>query len=283
MPDLRIEILSNHLDRDKLNPGEPDVLRAEVVYWKRVVASGQVKFGGSSGRVQAILDVRARILRVSLTEVQNLGPVALRLELKPVAYGLVNKMAEFAMHRRSDLAMPFNQDGSEWLVADPEHVSGLLHRLKEAKEFTAPQTAPKPPGHAAVLATLLDAVDENLKAMFAFSKERVYPSNRYLPPFNGFAWETLRERFLRLEDDSTLVQRFARFFDHVAQYAAAVHVVRTHPKSPGPDYSVAAPHGPRRVAEEFIGQNEQEVQQLGLKLLGDLREKPFELPQHLRT
>lgn len=275
---MDLQILTNQVEQDRLNPSKDDSERLDVVQWKRIVAKGIATENQAQTKFTVLLDLRSRLLRV-LTKEEAPGCNA-----ADIAQALMYEMASYTMEPSSRLGAPNANDVSkaEWIVRDADHVSGLLHRLGEAKRFPARTEPPHPPGYDDVRSVLLDATDENLLAMFAWDKRRQNPGRlNWRPPFNTHDWDVLRDRYLPLEDDLQLFRQFARFFGQVAQYAQAVAVIEANPTD-RPDYSAPTNAAARKAAEEFIGQLHHELIQVGLKLLAACG-RTFTLPPHLRS
>jgi hypothetical protein len=256
---MRICLVNNRVEQDRINP-PPPADDGDLVAWKRVASTGYVKEGPVRHDFSLTLDLRARLMQVACE-----GVAAGR-----VGDALIHKMGEFILVPRSRLFMPSGSIGSqrfEWIVADAVHVSGLLHRLKEVKEFDEPQGPPLPPGLAAVRTRLLDSVAENTAKMKGWQEHRQQRQLLYYVRFDPHAWDLLRGEFLTLTDDPVLQHDFARFFAGVEGWERATQTLFDSPspfEDPNPTRTVM---GPAHGAHAWMNIQGDEAYRLGSQIV----------------
>ena len=260
---MQITIHKNSLQRDSLNP--PDEADGEIVFWKRVKAEGKAMEGKASSTFEIILDLRARLFQVRCDG---------NIPASVIAEAVTNEMASYTLLPRRQLLVQRSATpvAAEWIAHDAEHVSGLLHRLREAKAFEARETPPQPPGLEKLRNALLDSMHDNMLSMRAWRKRRDSPHQlMLLKSFDVYTWDTLRSDFLRLCDDQDLQLAFAKFFDACGRFAAAtaaeLQQPRQDPNRLGPDSIV------QRDMDEMIQVGQKTLMKFGRELV---------LPQHLR-
>lgn len=271
---MHVTILTNTLQRDSLNPPEGD--DAEIVFWKRVKAKGLARIGKAKPTpFLVILDVRSRLIQVR-TEAPHAMPAA------EIGQALVDEMASFTLQptSRNFVEKEGSAHQAEWMVRDAEHASGLLHRLREGKEFES-RKGRRAPGLDAAYEALLASVNANLLAMHAWQKNRQSPAaGPMFIPFDLFTWQALQARLQELSDDLDLHLKFARFFGYVEIFKSAP--TSTYNREPDPPRAVILPYPITPVTPTtVINSIWQEATQLGYKLLMGFG-KTFELPVYLR-
>jgi len=255
---VRLCITRNRVQQDKISPPPPEE-EGDLVGWKRVVSDGYVTDGPGNSRFTVTLDLRARLLQVECNGFPSDG----------IGNALINKMCSFTLAPRSRLfatSGPISASRFEWLVADAVHVSGLLHRIQELKEFDEPPGPPQPPGLRSLLNALVDSIADNTAAMRIW-KEAVYGRKiKYSVRFETHAWEALRDRFLELTDDSQVQVSFARFFELTAGCSGAVETLISS-KAPFFDYGLSAPQGPEAAARSYLSFKGDEALKLGMQIV----------------
>lgn len=207
---MRLQVLKNTVQQDRLNP--PAGEEGELVYWKRVRSEGAAVKGDVRHLFDVLLDLRSRILTVRMDEHQAIAAAE-------VADGLVNAMCAYIPVPKSRLFIQravTDRTHVEWMVTDAIQVSGLLHRLKEAKEFDALTEAPYPKPLVPLLDRLVQAVISNMRMMSQWQVDRQYTGRMsYYIRFDRHDWDVLHPRFVESTDDATMLARFAQFFDLV--------------------------------------------------------------------
>lgn len=258
---MNVEILKNTVQKDNVNPA--DASEGELVHWKRIRSKGVAWNGDERAEFDVILEMRGRLMQVRLAEQKGLTAVE-------VGEGLVNKMCTFIAVPRSRLfvARPATSlNGAEWMVSDPEHVSGLLHRLAEEKVFEVPASAPYPAPLVEILEKLIDSVAENTRSMYIWQEHH----NRSQPVYNldlrTHVWEVLRPRFLELTDDPDMQANFAKFFDYVPMYAASVKTLLDSEPRSFQEQITNPRRSPAATAQATINWSHQDATQLGLRLI----------------
>lgn len=271
---MHITLLTNTLQRDSLNP--PDEDDAEIVFWKRVKAKGMARpEKGKATPFLVILDVRSRLMQVRTEQPFTVGAAE-------IGQALVDEMASYTLEAvsRNFVEKERSARQAEWMVRDAEHASGLLHRLREGKEFEW-RKGRRAPGLDAAYAALIESVNANLLAMHAWNKNRQSPAaGPMFIPFDLFTWQTLQTRLQELSDDLELQLKFARFFGYVEIFKAAP--TSTYNREPDPPRNGTLPY-PITPVTPAVALNRiwPEATQLGYKLLMSF-EKEFQLPVYLR-
>lgn len=260
---MRLQILRNIVQEDNLNP--PDGQEGELIWWKRVKSDGTVETQREQQGFEVILDLRSRLMQVRVKETRDIGAVE-------VAEALVSKMCEFVAVPRSRLFVQravTNGASVEWIVSDAVQVSGLLHRVKEAKEFEAPARPPYPAPLVPILEHLIDAVIENVRMMYQWEQD----NKKHEPPHyirvGTHVWETLKTQFLELTDNPRMRGDFAQFFDYVMVFRSATDVLKSSPLRPGGsgDYVTRTDQAIFSAAEASAGFVLQDATQLGARLV----------------
>lgn len=227
---MRLQVVKNMVQPDQLNSSQGS--DGELVHWKRVKTEGLVIQESQRSGFEVYLDLRSRIMLVRVPE-DSLVRAA------DVADGLVNAMCTYIPVPKSRLFVQraaMDSRRVEWMVTDAEQVSGLLHRLKEAKEFDAPEHAPYPTPLVPLLEQLTDAVITNLRWIAQWQLDRQHRGRMsHHIRYDRHAWDVLHARFVEATDDAAMLSKFARFFDlvglmnpHVTLYLNEVDPLTQH-------------------------------------------------------
>lgn len=208
---MRLRIVKNVVQPDRINAANGE--EGELVAWKRLKTEGQTLLNDRQLPFVLLLDMRSRLMQVRVDPNPDVAAVE-------VADGLVNAMCSYVPVPRSSLFIQravTDRTQVEWMVTDAVQVSGLLHRLKEAKEFDAPTTPPFPEPFRPIVKQLVDAVIRNMRIMAGWQRDTEYEGRfLYYHRFETHVWEMLRERFIAGTDDPEVLASFAKFFDLVA-------------------------------------------------------------------
>jgi hypothetical protein len=259
---MLIEVHKNVVQHDNLKSSPTGPNDQEVVFWKRIKATGSVKDGEKTGKFLAILDMRAKILTVTTTEGASLSAAT-------ISEGLVNQMCTYCTKRRSRLFTCLSNSPkiAEWAVVDEVLASGLLHRLGELDEFDALESPPVPPNGVTILRRLLEAVDQNTQVMFKISGAEMYGQAVFGVHFNLHTWRSLGAEFLELVEDAKMQNDFAQFFDYCATYNQALHaMVSLQPDGMFITITEEENIG-REAAQKLARSIHPEATQLGMRLL----------------
>lgn len=208
----------------------------EVEWWKRLKARIEAREQDERGVFEAVLDLRARVLRFMAKEPRVLA-------VDDLALGVVREMASFSTLPTSRFLQRRDQPTagqSVWLASDAELVSGLFHQVKEQGEFALRPRAPLTPALGAVLGDLLISIDANLAASFEWTQ-----GDNTNPLLNvGFdvsAWEAHKHIVLRDLDDPEARRTLVAFYEQTASYADLIRQAKAQ---------LAAEHGAETAAAQ---------------------------------
>ncbi|HVL49551.1 MAG TPA: hypothetical protein VM889_13425 [Candidatus Thermoplasmatota archaeon] len=221
-------------DKTRVNDDGED----ELEYWKRVTARGIAEENGSTHHFELILDRRAGLLTVGPRKDQPSG------NAQRIAEAIVREMGAFVARPIGHLVIPAESPDpasrSEWIVTNADHVSGLLHRVKEQKRFSARKATPTPAHLRGMVESLVNDVIANLRAVERIFNDHDNLDRSEVLVVETTAWDVHRESYLQESDDMRQKERLARFFERVRQlgrfWDIAIQGARERP-----DYSAAAP------------------------------------------
>lgn len=203
---MELAIGSIHVQRDQL---KEDEYEGELNLWKRITVNGTATTGREEYPFEVILGWRDHLMKITKSSEDGPSP-------DQIAQGLVYKMCEFIAEPPSSLFVDRSReedDIAEWMVTNPPHASGLIHRLKEESPFEAPVAAPESPPLDQIVERLVDAVAYTTKSVEEWERQM---GNRQKMPsrlrFETYAWEVHRDRLRNLTDDHELREQFGRFF-----------------------------------------------------------------------
>lgn len=218
MPEFVLDVARTTVQDDRINRKEATDSEGDLVHWKRVIVALRGKQGDHQFGVEVRLDLRARLMQVTV-ENTSLTP-------KRVATTIVHHMCRFAYQAKADLFVcrpTEHANVSEWIVSDGAHVSGLLHRLKEAGTLDEQPNAPIPPALEHQFRSILVDIKGNLSSMNAWNNQAVTMNNQmHGLTFPMENWDLNGERVLRAVEDPEIALDLTTFFEGAREYAVQV-------------------------------------------------------------
>jgi hypothetical protein len=198
---------------------QPDTTRTtadglELDHYKRVVIDGIVEDIEGKDTFDAILDMRARLFSVGV-RVHSLDYA------RYVGNAIVKEMAAFVPYPVSKLLVEVPQatarTRAEWMVVDPNHVAGLLHRLQQGGTFVERERAPTPDPLGQILEDLDVSITMNADLIEGAWDGDALDRHKVLL-LDTETWQVHQSRFLELCDDSDMRRDMAIFFAEVADF-----------------------------------------------------------------